>query len=755
MIKRILIFTPSPALVTLISNKEVRVMKVTMLKRLTSAGLACIMALSFASCGLFGADKKAVTESAENFAAALVKMDARKIGKLTDEKKKSSTLEELDAFLDKNSYSKDQYDFVEAVMDTVTYEVAADTVKVDGDKASATVVFTMVDYEDALKKGDFDDIDEVIDAVKDCEDQTEVEVELEFKKDGDSWLMSNLKKNKDIAELYECFTYDLGLKAPIFDMVEDVDYYYYTYPGSYYVALDVEFYVADVSEYDGRMTADVYYEGDLIASDITASVYSSWMWVEYDEPDYSNLDDGDYEIVLKCDGDEWISKTMTVTNYNDGGSSPSSGYYDSSFESIVYYGYGPEEIELWSFTSEVPSMIDYYMNLNPDFASEYTVKCCVLSTSNGYTDLLDNGLEYGGSDGPDIYVVEGADVMEYSQGNMCNYAMSYEDLGIDIDSEIAAADIAQYTVDIGTNPNGEVVALGYQATGGAMIYRRSIAQDVFGTDDPDEISAIFGGGTGSWDAFWDAADVLKDNGVAVVSGTGDIWQVIYGSTDSWIKDGSLDTSSDRYEFFDMAYDLYDGGYTNNTGSWTEEWYDDMNGTGERPVFAFFGPAWLMNYVMAPNCYDTYGDWAVCTPPVGFMWGGSWVFASANTDQADGVRDLIYWITLDTSTEGLQYLWANGWIYDNGTSDTVASGTVMNAIYVESDFLGGQDMMGVYDECNKIATGDCLSAYDSTINSCFTSAVDSYINPDYYINNYGDLDAAIDMFENDVYTYTGF
>lgn len=730
-------------------------MKVTKLKRLTSAGLACIMALSFASCGLFGADKKAVTEAAESFAAALVKMDARKIGKLTDEKKKSSTLEELDAFLDKNSYSKDQYDFVEAVMDTVTYEVAADTVKVDGDKASATVVFTMVDYEDALKKGDFDDIDEVIDAVKDCEDQTEVEVELEFKKDGDSWLMSNLKKNKDIAELYECFTYDLGLKAPIFDMVEDVDYYYYTYPGSYYVALDVEFYVEDVSEYDGRMTADVYYEGDLIASDITASVYSSWMWVEYDEPDYYNLDDGDYEIVLKCDGDEWISKTMTVTNDAGGGSSPSSGYYDSSFESIVYYGYGPEEIELWSFTNEVPEMVNYYMNLNPGFASEYTVKCCVLSTSNGYTDLLDNGLEYGGSDGPDIYVVEGADVMEYSQGNMCNYAMSYEDLGIDIDSEIAAADIAQYTVDIGTNPNGEVVALGYQATGGAMIYRRSIAQDVFGTDDPDEISAIFGGGTGSWDAFWDAADVLKDNGVAVVSGTGDLWQVIYGSTDSWIKDGSLDTSSDRYEFFDMAYDLYDGGYTNNTGSWTEEWYDDMNGTGERPVFAFFGPAWLMNYVMAPNCYDTYGDWAVCTPPVGFMWGGSWVFASANTDQADGVRDLIYWITLDTSTEGLQYLWANGWIYDNGTSDTVASGTVMNAIYVESDFLGGQDMMGVYDECNKIATGDCLSAYDSTINSCFTSAVDSYINPDYYINNYGDLDAAIDMFEDDVYTYTGF
>ena len=65
------------------------------------------------------------------------------------------------------------------------------------------------------------------------------------------------------------------------------------------------------------------------------------------------------------------------------------------------------------------------------------------------------------------------------------------------------------------------------------------------------------------------------------------------------------------------------------------------------------------------------------------------------------------------------------------------------------------MMGVYDECNKLATGDCLSAYDSAINSEFTTAVDSYINPYYYIDNYGDLDAAIDMFEENVELYVGF
>ena len=83
--------------------------------------------------------------------------------------------------------------------------------------------------------------------------------------------------------------------------------------------------------------------------------------------------------------------------------------------------------------------------------------------------------------------------------------MPYEDLGIDVDNEIEAADIAQYSVDIGTNTDGQVDGLGYQATGGCFIYRRSIAKDVFGTDDPAEVSAIIGAGTGTWDKFLEAA----------------------------------------------------------------------------------------------------------------------------------------------------------------------------------------------------------------------------------------------------------
>jgi hypothetical protein len=241
--------------------------------------------------------------------------------------------------------------------------------------------------------------------------------------------------------------------------------------------------------------------------------------------------------------------------------------------------------------------------------------------------------------------------------------------------------------------------------------------------------------------------------VAIVSSNNDLWQAVKGSTDSWIKNGSLNTDSGRYEFFDMAYDLTDYGWSNSTTTWTEGWYADMNDTGSKPVLGYFGPAWMINYVIADNSGDTYGDWAVCASPVGFFWGGTWLLANKDTDQPAGVAELIDWITLDTSTSGLQYLWANGLLYDGMKKDSVASEAVMAMSDGTLDFLDGQDMFPVFIEANKFATSDVLSEYDEAIDLYFTDAAEEYSSPSGYY--YGDKDAAIYAFEDDVDYYVGF
>lgn len=410
-------------------------------------------------------------------------------------------------------------------------------------------------------------------------------------------------------------------------------------------------------------------------------------------------------------------------------------------------------INLWAFTDEVPGMVDHFLQDHPDFP--YAVNSTIIATTDGaYQPALDQALQAGGDEQPDIYCAESAFVLKYTKGDMQDFAMPYKDLGIDVDTALKDADIAQYTVDIGSNTNGDLDGLGYQATGGCFIYRRSIAKDVFGTDDPAEISKIIGGGSGSFDKFWEAAQTLADAGDAIVSGDGDVWHAVENSSDEgWLNaDGQLQIDPKREAFLDISKDLTDKGWSNQTQDWQDAWFADMKGEGAKPVFGFFGPAWLINYTIAPNCggekagEGTYGDWAVCDSPIGFFWGGTWVLANKNMDEAkvDAVKQIIEWITLDSSEDSLQYKWANGTLNgEGGTKDAVASGTVMSKSDGSLDFLGGENMFDYFVPANQYANGKNLTQYDESINTAWRDQVRAYAAGE------KDRDAAIADFKTTV------
>jgi len=399
-------------------------------------------------------------------------------------------------------------------------------------------------------------------------------------------------------------------------------------------------------------------------------------------------------------------------------------------------GKGPVTVNLWSFTDEIPGMVEKYIADHPDCG--FTVNKTIIATTEGaYQPALDQALMAGGADAPDMYAAEAAFILKYSQGDMQQYAMPYKDLGIDIDKAIKAAEIAPYTVDIGSNTSGQVDALGYQTTGGCYIYRRSIAKKVFGTDDPKAINDIIGGGSGNWTKFNAAAAKLAAAGCAIVSGDGDIWHAYENSSDKgWIVDGKLYIDPKREAFIDASKELTDKGWSNQTQDWTDAWFADMKDTGAKPVFGYFGPAWLINYTLAPNCggekvgEGTYGDWAVCNSPIGFFWGGTWILANKSVPAAkkDAVRTIIEWITLDSTNDGLLYKWANGTLNgEGGTKDTVSSGVVMAKSNGELAFLGGQNMFDYFVPANKYANGKNLTQYDETINSLWREQVRAYAN----------------------------
>ncbi|MBQ0000682.1 MAG: carbohydrate ABC transporter substrate-binding protein [Clostridiales bacterium] len=388
-------------------------------------------------------------------------------------------------------------------------------------------------------------------------------------------------------------------------------------------------------------------------------------------------------------------------------------------------------INIYAFTDEVPNMLQKYVDEHPDFG--YTINPTIIATTDGlYQPALDQALAAGGAEAPDIYCAESAFVLKYTQGDAWAYAAPYEDLGIDM-SQIESSEIAPYSVEIGTSPEGKVVGLGYQATGGAFIYRRSVAEKAFGSAEPDVVAEAIGAGTGNWDKFFEAAETLKGVGCGIVSGDGDIWHAVENSSDEgWLVDGMLHIDPKREAFLDISKTLKENGYYNDTTDWQDAWFADMKGEGEQDVLGFFGPAWLINYTIAPNCggsavgEGTYGDWGVCAPPVGFFWGGTWLLANKDTAKAEAVAELINWVTLDASETGLQYQWANGTTFgEGGTKDSVASGAVMAISNGELDFLAGQNMFDAFVPANAYANGKNLTQYDETINGYWREQVREY------------------------------
>ena len=479
------------------------------------------------------------------------------------------------------------------------------------------------------------------------------------------------------------------------------------------------------------------------------------------EETYGTSFDMIYEHISDDESEaEWLfidkDETFEVTVYWSS-SNPEFHFYEEAYPGHTDdpgynsgnpgYGHGDEVINLWTYSSDATEIVQKFIELHPDFADKYTIAVTIVPNDGGaYQEALDQALAAGEDKAPDIYFADVSYVTKYTQGDMSKFAAAYEDLGIDVDNKIKSAEIAQYTVDIGSR-DGQVVALAYQATGGAMIYRASIAKEVFGTDDPNEIERIFGAGSGSWDKFLDAANTLKSSGYKVVSGMDDLWQVCAtGASQPWVDSNrNLVISPEREVYLDLAKKLIDEDLSNDYMAWTEGWYYDMQNSG---VFCYFGPDWMINYVMTGNCggdhigEGTYGDWRVCVPPVGYFWGGSWILANKNTDQKEGVAELIEWITLDTSNTGLQYLWANG-MMNYGYMDTVASNVVMAKSNGTCDFCGGQNVYEVYINCNNIAYGMAMTQYDETINYFFADYAEQYAYGIY------SRDEALARFKDDV------
>ena len=174
-------------------------MKINIIEKTAVILVAAMLLPVLSSCSLFG--KKAVLTAAGDFGEVIKTADASDILRKTDgtgrDYKKS--FKEL---LDHKNYTEEEVSFSEHMVSSIEYTVDEKSVKIEKDKATVGMTFSVADL-DALKKKDYKDINDLTSAV-DSASKRDIEVTAELKKIDKEWYVTNFDDGefKDLFSFY-------------------------------------------------------------------------------------------------------------------------------------------------------------------------------------------------------------------------------------------------------------------------------------------------------------------------------------------------------------------------------------------------------------------------------------------------------------------------------------------------------------------------------------------------------------------------
>ena len=337
-----------------------------------------------------------------------------------------------------------------------------------------------------------------------------------------------------------------------------------------------------------------------------------------------------------------------------------------------------------------------------------------------YQNLLDEDLltsmDKSADDRVDMFLMEADYILKYVDSD---YTLDIvNDLGF---SESELSDQYQYTKTIATSRDGKLKGTSWQATPGLFAYRRSIAIDVLGTDDPDVVQNALA----DWSGFDKVAEMASEKGYRMLSGYDDCFRIFSNNaTVPWVDDPSktspkIQIDSKLLEWADMCKKYQENDWISDISQWSSDWNFDQSAEGK--VFGFFMSTWGINFTLEGNAGEEgFGDWGVCEGPASWYWGGTWIAAARGTDNADLVADIMRKLTCDKSN--MVTICEKTLDYTNTMSgmESIASSDY------KSEFLAGQNHIKMFSQAAPKIDMSNVGPYDSGLNDSFQKEFKAYI-----------------------------
>ena len=295
-------------------------------------------------------------------------------------------------------------------------------------------------------------------------------------------------------------------------------------------------------------------------------------------------------------------------------------------------------LRIWDWDeAHLTHMTAFYQQTHPNIQFE-----TLLVQTTDYMQKFQSSLA-SGTDVPDIVLGELA------------YRGRLFELGIleDLSQEpynVKKEDMFDFAVQLQTGPNGELLGVEQQICPSGFAFRRDLAKEYLGTDDPAELFELIS----TWDAFEEQgkAVVEKSGGaVTIFPGISVMVGVLKGQEPSTYIDGDTINITERYKpVLERAVRMNQSGILgkqeNNTPA--------LNSGFAAGEFIFYPcPPWAMKWSVQVNDPEGTGRWGlVKAPDGGFTNGGTsvsiysdsphkaeaWEYIQYTYCDGDGVRE---------------------------------------------------------------------------------------------------------------------
>lgn len=380
---------------------------------------------------------------------------------------------------------------------------------------------------------------------------------------------------------------------------------------------------------------------------------------------------------------------------------------------------------VWTLADDLKDFGEKFAEVNPGVEVE------VVKIEPGeYPTKLETAL-LGGDDTIDIIVGEPKHLDPFFDAG---FFANLDELG----AKDYEGQIVDYVWEVGQDDEGIQRAISYQLTPIGFFYRRDIADKVFGFSDPEKVGELMG----TYDAIIETARTLKENGYRIFGSTAETSH--FKGNSSWVVDGKLNVDPQRYEYMDLAVQLYQEDLTAYAQQWTTPWYKAMNGPitmlteetqwnywgtdeeamanyeagsegGETTeVFAYGLPAWGV-LTLRDNATDTIGKWGVCTGPAYGYDGGTYIGISEQSQNKELAWEFVKFVTLNEET-------ADWWIEEsNGDTVSLVSALEKHA-EDENELFGGQQLYKFWLERAEGIDLTKVTGYDTTIEGAWGNAI---------------------------------